>query len=223
MRCISQAVGVVVVFVATSAFAVTTYTETVNGIKWTYTVENGYASVGGGSSSSPAVPTTTAGAVSIPSSLGGYSVVSIGSYAFSGCKMLTNVTIPESVTSIRYCAFSMCSGLKGVTISNGVTSIGSLAFNMCSGLTSVAIPAAVTYIAGDTFDGCSGCIAFQVAENNQQYKAVNCSYGQQACAGGGNRPSSRKNGARIPPFPYRAFDPRALRRCTWDRSFSKAR
>ena len=83
-------------------------TETVNGITWTYTVANGVASVGGGSFSSPAVPKSTSGAIVIPSTLGGYSVTSIGDYAFSDCSGLMRVTIPNSVTSIGHGAFSGC-------------------------------------------------------------------------------------------------------------------
>jgi hypothetical protein len=56
------------------------------------------------------------------------SVTTIGTYAFWGCRGLTNVTIPNSVTSIGVEAFSGCSGLTSVTIPNSVTSIGRYAF-----------------------------------------------------------------------------------------------
>jgi len=46
-------------------------TETVDGVTWTYTVSGGKASVGGGNSIPPAVPRSTAGAITSPSSLGG--------------------------------------------------------------------------------------------------------------------------------------------------------
>lgn len=96
-------------------------TATVDGVTWTYTVSNEKVTLGGGSSSSTAIRTSTSGAVTIPSALGGYAVVRIGDYAFYGCR-LTRVTIPNSVTSIGDSAFYNCSGLTGVTIPNSVTS-----------------------------------------------------------------------------------------------------
>lgn len=110
-------------------YAVTTYTETVNGITWTYTVENGEASVGGGSYSSPAVPRSTSGAITIPSTLSGNIVTGIGDFAFGKCSGLTSVTIPNSVTSIGDYTFYGCSNLTHVTIPDDVTSIGSSAFD----------------------------------------------------------------------------------------------
>ena len=130
-------------------------TETVNGITWTYTVSNGKASVGGGNSSSPAVPTTTTGSITIPSSLGGYSVTSIGSYAFYKCSSLSNVVIPDGITSIGYVAFRGCSSLASVVIPDGVTSIGNSAFRDCSSLSSVVISDGVTSIGISAFESCS--------------------------------------------------------------------
>ena len=139
-------------------------TDTVDGIVWTYTVSDGTASLGGGEEwwdeggyyHGQAVPTSTIGAIAIPSSLGGYPVRSIGEWAFLDCGGLTSVTIPDSVTSIGYEAFLGCSGLTSVTIGNGVTRIGDSAFRYCSGLTSVTIPDSVTSIGNSAFDKCSG-------------------------------------------------------------------
>ena len=84
-----------------------------------------------------------------------YSVTSIGSSAFAGCRSLTSVSIPNSVTSIESYAFSDCSGLTSVSIPNSVTSIEGGAFKNCSGLTSVTIPNSVTSIRSATFEACS--------------------------------------------------------------------
>ena len=136
-------------------FAATTYNQTVNGIQWTYTVSNGKASVGGGTSSSTAVPTSTTGVITIPSELGGYPVTSIGEDAFDGCRGLTSVTIPNSVTNIGKTAFNSCSGLTGVTIPDSVTRIEWGAFWHCFSLTSVRIPDSVAYIGPVAFCDCS--------------------------------------------------------------------
>ena len=68
------------------------------------------------------------GSVTIPSKIGGYTVTSIGSYAFSYCSSLTSVTIPDSVTSIGYGVFYGCSSLTNVTIPKSVTKIEKMAF-----------------------------------------------------------------------------------------------
>ena len=52
------------------AFCVIADTETVDGITWTYTVDNGCASVGSDSYVTTAVPTLTSGDIVIPSLLG---------------------------------------------------------------------------------------------------------------------------------------------------------
>ena len=113
---------------------------TVNGITWTYTVSNGEASLGVGAQYSPAISTSTTGAITIPSQLGGYPVTVIESYSFAGCSGLTSVTIPDSVTSIGYQAFRDCSGLTSMTIPDSVTIIGSYALAGCSRLEEITLP-----------------------------------------------------------------------------------
>ena len=79
------------------------------------------------------------GAVTIPSSIDGFVVTTIGR-AFRGCDALTRVEIPNSVTTIWEFAFIGCSSLTSVTIGNGVTSIGKRAFESCSSLTNITLP-----------------------------------------------------------------------------------
>ena len=82
-------------------------------------------------------------------------VTSIGNYAFEYCSSLTSITIPDSVTSISEGAFYNCSGLTSITIPDSVTSIGSSAFSNCTGLTSITIPERVSRIERGTFNYCS--------------------------------------------------------------------
>ena len=72
--------------------------------------------------------------VEIPSEIDGKTVTSIGDNAFSDCRGLTEITIPDSVTSIRTGAFSNCSGLTEITIPDSVTSIRNSTFSGSSSL-----------------------------------------------------------------------------------------
>jgi hypothetical protein len=150
-------------------------------------------------SGSPAVATITGytgagGAITIPSTLGGYATVAIGDEAFYNCTSLTLVTIPSGVTSIGASAFVWCTSLTSVTIPNSVTSIGNYAFQHCGALTSVTIPNGVTSIGRgafqysaltsvtisssvasigkDAFDFCTSLIAISVDAGNANYASI---------------------------------------------------
>ncbi len=145
-------------------FAVETFTETVDGIEWTYTVYGGKATIYKGSHLS-AIPNTTSGDITIPEQLGGADVTSVGGSAFYGCSSLRSVTIPESVTLIEHSAFNGCSSLESVTIPEGVTTIGGSAFYRCSSLRSVTIPEGVTSIGERAFEDCSSLTSVTIPES----------------------------------------------------------
>jgi hypothetical protein len=134
------------------------------------------------------------GAVTIPSTINGLPVTSIGEFAFFNgtnltsvnipngvtnigdeafeqCTSLTTITIPDGVTSIGIGAFLYCTSLTSVTIPNGVTSIGDVAFG-CSSLTNVTIPNSVTSIGYEAFGWCVGLTAIMVDTNNLAYSSV---------------------------------------------------
>ena len=82
------------------------------------------------------------------------SVSSIGNGAFNSCSSLSNIVIPESVTSIGGAAFFSCRSLSNIVIPDSVTSIGDWAFRHCCSLSEVVIPDSVTSIGDCAFDWC---------------------------------------------------------------------
>ena len=103
--------------------------------------------------------------VTIPSTIDGKKVTSIGEDAFYWCTSLTSVTIPNSVTSIGAWAFESCESLESVTIPNSVTSIGRSAFCYCTSLTSVTIPNSVTSIGAWAFWECTGLTSVTIPDS----------------------------------------------------------
>ena len=89
--------------------------------------------------------------------------------AFSGCKGLTSVTIPNSVTIIGWYGFKNCTSLASVTFGNGLSSIGYQAFSGCKGLTSITIPNSVTRIEGYAFENCSGLTTVTIGNSASSF------------------------------------------------------
>ncbi|MDE6726940.1 MAG: leucine-rich repeat domain-containing protein, partial [Oscillospiraceae bacterium] len=69
--------------------------------------------------------------VEIPKTLDGNAVITIGEHAFSSCKSVTSVTIPDSVTTIGKYVFIGCTSLASVTIHESVKENGDWGFGEC--------------------------------------------------------------------------------------------
>lgn len=64
-----------------------------------------------------------------------YTVVRIGAGAFSNCKNLTSVVMPNTVTDVLEGAFYDCPNLKSITFSNNTRGIGYMTLRECPSLT----------------------------------------------------------------------------------------
>ncbi|MGN0623313.1 MAG: leucine-rich repeat domain-containing protein, partial [Oscillospiraceae bacterium] len=84
--------------------------------------------------------------ITIPSSIKGKSVSTIGSFAFLDCTEIKSITIPDSVTSIEIGAFEDCANITAITIPDSVTTIETSAFRYCMRLKSITLPKNLTCI-----------------------------------------------------------------------------
>ena len=107
-----------------------------------------------------------------------YSVTSIGTSAFYGCKGLTSVVIPNSVTSIGDFAFYNCTGLTAVHISDlaawcGIDFASTSANPLCYAknlylngeqLTNLTIPAEIVEVKDYAFYNCKGVTNINIVD-----------------------------------------------------------
>src|SRR5208337_3783891 len=114
--------------------------------QFTYTTNNGAITITG--------YTGPGGVVTVPGTLNGLPVASIGDFAFAESDV-TSVSIPNSATSIGVDAFLACEGLTSIAVPDSVTNLGEGAFVLCSGLASASIGRGLSNLGDDTFAYCT--------------------------------------------------------------------
>jgi hypothetical protein len=132
------------------------YQTTVNGITWNYTVYGSNASIGTPSASqATALGTAQSGELTIPGSLGVYTITGIRGSSFQNYINLQSISIPNSVTSIDSDAFKSCSGLTLVNLPNALITLGPRAFEACAKLRTIVLPNGLTTIGDTAFVNCT--------------------------------------------------------------------
>ncbi len=125
---------------------------------YTYTVSNGEAII-------TDCYDGISGEITIPSSLGGYSVTGICDNAFFGCRSLTSIIIPDSITSIDNSAFWGCTSLENILIGSSVKSIKENTFLDCTSLKNIVIPDSVINIEKSAFYNCKSLISIIIPDS----------------------------------------------------------
>ena len=97
----------------------------------------------------------TEGWIAVPSAINGKPIRAIGRFAFSNCRFITHITIPDSIESIGDCAFEHCRSLTILDIPNSVTNIGEQVVNGCDVLGELRVGSGIATIPRIAFV-CSG-------------------------------------------------------------------
>lgn len=132
---------------------------TIEGVEMTFVIisEDGKTCavgriLGDGSYTTSSIDRLYSGKITIPETVNGYSVISIGTCAFMNCTNMTDVEIPSSVETIGSYAFSSCVSLKEVSIPEGVISLGFQAFYNCQKMKTLTLPSTLQSIGGSCFN-----------------------------------------------------------------------
>lgn len=99
----------------------------------------------------------------------------ISNSAFSGCRQIVSITLPENLIVLGENAFSDCIKLTECIIPNSVKTIGKRAFYNCLSLLSVNIGKGVTAIGNGAFANCKALESIEISSENTMYRAEgNC-------------------------------------------------
>ena len=135
-------ISLLIVGICTSVFAVSTEnygvtTTIINGVtvKWKYKVNNSNQIIDLECTN----PSELKGSITIPSTLEGKTVYSLGAEAFEKANTVTEFILPSSVKEIGYSAFENCTALSKVNLGS-IESIEFDVFKGCTNLTSITIP-----------------------------------------------------------------------------------
>ena len=98
---------------------------------YTYTTSGSTATITGTS--------TCTGAITVPSTLGGKTVVAIDSYAFGPESAVTSITLPDTVSTINTYSFNQMPVLTYLNLGNGVHTLGGYNVYGCPQLTTLIL------------------------------------------------------------------------------------
>ena len=82
--------------------------------------------------------------------------------SFSGCAMITTITLEDGITTIRDSSFERCDSLTSFTIPDTVTSIENWSFYLCKSLENITIPKGITYLGQDAFCACESLVSISL-------------------------------------------------------------
>ena len=96
--------------------------------------------------------------------------------AFTGCKSLQSIYVPNNIENLSYGSFVGCSSLVSVTIGSGVSAIEQYTFSNCTSLTTVTLAGTITNIKSGAFENCLLLQTINFAGTIQQWNQVTLDY-----------------------------------------------
>ncbi len=92
--------------------------------------------------------------VSVPDTIGGYTVFGLDNFVFMNNKDITSVTLPKSCVEVGADVFKGCVSLSNINLPSGLKYIGARAFGQCVSLTDIELPYGLSIIGDGAFYKC---------------------------------------------------------------------
>ncbi|WP_448915237.1 leucine-rich repeat protein, partial [Eubacterium ramulus] len=106
--------------------------------------------------------------LTIPDTIDGKTVSSIGSYAFSGNQRLREVVFPEHLETIKENAFRNASSIRKITFEGkSLKEIGNWSFDSCFSLRTVSLPDSVKKVGDRAFYDCIALVTVNISKNSE--------------------------------------------------------
>lgn len=111
------------------------------------------------------------GDVTVPESIDGHPVNSIGRQAFRGCENVRSVTLPDCIETINSEAFAFCTNMTSIRLPAQMPGVkmGQRVFANCTALKSVTMPAGMISVVSETFCGCVGLEEISLPDSCEGY------------------------------------------------------
>jgi len=112
-------------------------------------------------------------AVTLPAALTNFGFQDKNNMAFTDCKKLKTVTLPEGMKTIPIYMFWDCPALTTVTVPEGLETISRGAFLQCTALTSITLPSSIRTIGKQAFEGCTNLMTVTIPDSVKTIRFTN--------------------------------------------------
>lgn len=106
------------------------------------------------------------------------SVLQIDNFAFSNCKCLKNISLPNTLLSIKENAFSGCKSIESIVIPSNIKEIEKSTFDSCDNLFKIELPPSLIFINERSFANCTKLNKIYIPSSVREigeYAFLNCS------------------------------------------------
>jgi hypothetical protein len=111
--------------------------------------------------------------MTIPATINGKRVETIGEYFLDGCDWLQQVALANGIKNVDRGAFEDCDMLKSISFPSSLRRIGPWAFTGCESLSNITLPPNLDTLGDTAFAFCEKLTSVSITPSNAYFKSIN--------------------------------------------------